>query len=253
MPSEVTTQVNLPGDGSHQMIAPDGTVYKEFYGSGWQKGLTTQSEVWSGGVRQKWTTVAYTQDNTTVSYQTNPRVIETNVYDASGNRRRVTIDYGPYAQYGLPHGVTEYAADGVTLLRITYNDYNLSQHYLDRRIIGLRSATHVSDGAWRLKLVYSYDAAGDQLQTTSAAAIQHDPAFGIAFVAGRGNLTSVARYDVTDINNASKALITRFGYDIDGSMIFSRATLRIIRLTSATPTRFPMVTTHGTHLRMPPQ
>jgi len=92
VPSEVVTQYTLPGDGSHQMVAPDGTVYKEFYGSGWQNGLTTQSEVWVSGVRQKWTTAQWTQDNTGVNYQTNPRVTETNIYDAAGNRRRTTLD-----------------------------------------------------------------------------------------------------------------------------------------------------------------
>ena len=61
---------------------------KEYYGTGWQRGLTTLSEVWSGGVRQKWTTMTWTQDNTSVGYEVNPRVTETNVYDAGGNRRR---------------------------------------------------------------------------------------------------------------------------------------------------------------------
>src|SRR5258706_16324677 len=92
VPNEVVTQFADPGDGSHVMTAPDGTIYKEVYGAGWQKGLTTQSEVWSGGVRQKWATTAWTQDNTNVSYQTNPRVTETNIYDVAGNRRRTTIN-----------------------------------------------------------------------------------------------------------------------------------------------------------------
>jgi YD repeat-containing protein len=78
VPAEVVTQYSEPGDGSHQLVAPDGTVYKEFYGGTgvspvWQRGLVLQTEVWSGGVRQKWTTTAWTQDNTSVSYQTNPR------------------------------------------------------------------------------------------------------------------------------------------------------------------------------------
>src|SRR5258706_10909067 len=120
VPNEVATQFDDPIDGSHVMTAPDGTIYKEIYGTGWQKGLTTQSEVWSGGVRQKWTTTARTQDNTSVSYQTNPRVTETNIYDVAGNRRRTTIDYGSYAQYGLPYLVSEYAAHGTTETRRTY-------------------------------------------------------------------------------------------------------------------------------------
>ncbi|HWN09468.1 MAG TPA: hypothetical protein VNO50_09425 [Pyrinomonadaceae bacterium] len=33
VPSEVVTQYSNPGDGSHQLTAPDGTIYKEFYGA----------------------------------------------------------------------------------------------------------------------------------------------------------------------------------------------------------------------------
>ena len=140
------------------MTAPDGTIYKEYYGTGWQKGLTTLSEVWSGGVKKKWTTTAWTQDNTAVSYEVNPRVTETNVYDASGNRRRTTIDYGIYAQWGLPYAVREYAADAVTPIRETFTDYNLSQAYLDRRIIGLVVAIHQTNvSSWQRKIGFTYD------------------------------------------------------------------------------------------------
>lgn len=93
VPSQVITQYGVQGDGACMLTAPDGTIYKEYYGTGWQRGLTTLSEVWSGGVRQKWTTTAWTQDNTSVGYEVNPRVTETNIYDASGNRRRTTISY----------------------------------------------------------------------------------------------------------------------------------------------------------------
>jgi YD repeat-containing protein len=50
VPAQVTTQYSLAGDGACVLTAPDGTVYKEYYGTGWQKGLTTLSEIWSGGV-----------------------------------------------------------------------------------------------------------------------------------------------------------------------------------------------------------
>jgi YD repeat-containing protein len=122
VPTQVVTTYSVGGDGACVLTAPDGTIYKEYYGTGWQRGLTSLSEVWSGGVRQKWTTTAWTQDNTSVGYEVNPRVTETNVYDASGNRRRVVIDYGSYAQYGLPYGVHEYAANGMTEIRQTYTD-----------------------------------------------------------------------------------------------------------------------------------
>src|SRR5688572_13301161 len=202
--------------GACVLTAPDGTVYKEYYGTGWQKGLTTLSEVWSGGVRQKWTTTAWTQDNTSVGYEVNPRVTETNVYDAGGNRRRTAIDYGGYAQYGLPYWVKEYAADGVTEIRHAFTDYNLSQAYLDRRIIGLVSEVHLTNVAsYQGKITYAYDDPA-RLHALPAAATQHDSAYNTSFTA-RGNLTSVSRWDFTDINNAAKKLTSYTNYSVTGT------------------------------------
>ncbi len=226
VPAEVVTQFADPGDGSHVMTAPDGTVYKDFYGTGWQSGLVTQSEVWSEGARQKLITTQWAQDNQAAVYQTNPRVIETNVYDfpadAPGNRRRTTIDYGPYVQYGLPYLVKEYAADGSQELRRAYTDYNLSQAYLDRRIIGLVSATHVYDpvaAKWLAKTTYAYDEAGS-VQQQAAGATGHDPSYDSSFLT-RGNVTSVVRWDVTDISNAAKSLTSRLTYNAAGSLLKS--------------------------------
>ena len=207
VPAQVITTYSVAGDGACVMTAPDGTIYKEYYGTGWQKGLTTASEVWSGGVRQKWTTRAWTQDNTSVGYQLNPRVTETNVYDVSGNRHRTVIDYGSYAQWGLPYTVKEYAADGVAEIRRTITDYNLSQAYLDRRIIGLVSQVlllaNVSTNQG--KVTYGYDDPA-RLQSLPAAATQHDGSFNTSFTA-RGNVKSVSRWDFTDVNNAAKKLL----------------------------------------------
>lgn len=218
VPSEVITTYAHDGDGACRLTAPDGTIYKEYYGSSWQSGLTTQSEVWSGGVKQKWTTIAWTQDNTAVSYLTNPRVMETNVYDAGGNRRRTTIDYGQYASYGLPNGVFEYQADGVSLLRVMYTDYNLNQAYLDRHIIGLVSAVHVSDGQWQSKTTYEYDTTAIDPQAT--AATMHDQNYHASFTA-RGNVTSVSRWDVTDIGNSNKRHTSTVTYNAAGSALSS--------------------------------
>ena len=217
VPGEVTTYLAVDPDGACRMTAPDGTIYKEYYGTGWQKGLTTLSEIWSGGVKQKWTTTAWTQDNTGVSYEVNPRVTETNVYDTSGNRRRTVIDYGPYAQWSLPYSVKEYAADAVTPIRETFTDYNLSQAFLDRRIIGLVSAVHITNiSSWQVKLVYEYDNPS-QLQSLPAAATQHDSSYSTSFTT-RGNVTAVSRWDVTDIVNPAKALTTQTRYNTTGAV-----------------------------------
>lgn len=220
VPAQVTTQYSVAGDGACVLTAPDGTIYKEYYGSGWQRGLTTLSEIWSGGVRQKWTTTAWTQDSTSVGYEVNPRVTESNIYDAGGNRRRTVIDYGPYAAYGLPYVVHEYAADGSTLIRDTYTDYNLSQGYLDRRIIGLVSAVHITNAAqYQTKITYDYDDPA-RLHGVPSAATQHDVNYNLSFTS-RGNVTAVSRWDVNDINNAAKKLTTYTDYYNTGTPITS--------------------------------
>jgi YD repeat-containing protein len=217
VPSQVITTYSVAGDGSWcSTTGPDGTIYKDFYGTGWQKGLTTLSEVWSGGSKVKWTTITWTQDNTGVSYETNPRVTETNIYDSSGNRRRTTIDYGIYAQWGLPYSIVDYAADGVTPIRNTITDYNLSQVYLDRRIIGLVAVIHQTDiVSWQRKVGFIYDDPG-RLQALPAGATQHDSSYNTSFTV-RGNLTGVSRYDVEDIVNPAKVLTSYTNYFTTGT------------------------------------
>lgn len=211
-----------------QVTAPDGTVYKEFYyTSGWPAGLTYQTELWSGGARKRYTTVSWTQDDTTLPYQKNPRVYETNVYDDLGHRRRTTTDYDQYASYGLPHVVTEYDADGTTALRRTYSDYNLDAAYVNRRIIGLMFQRAVYDGAWNLvsKVQYYYDWGGsDMFLDTPAPATQHDRTnYGPSFLTGRGNLSDIIRYDVNDPNNANGTTQeTKFRYNVTGSVLMQR-------------------------------
>jgi len=221
VPWEVATQFNLPGDGSHQMVTPDGTTYREYYGSGWQNGLVTLAQVYSGGL-QKWTTTSYTQDNTGVNYQTNPRATETNVYDAAGNRRRTTVEY--HTSFGLPHYIVDYAADGYNWLRRTHVEYKFDSQYIDRRIIGLPFQREVYDNNWTMmeRTQYQYDWGGEYLQDLAAAPTQHDGGYNTGFISGRGNLTSVQRYDVTDAYNTSKIHEVQTGYDVAGNLRFSR-------------------------------
>jgi YD repeat-containing protein len=227
--AEATTTYLIASDhSSGQATMPDGTIYKELFDTtaNWQRGLTTGTEYWSASVKKKWTTVAYTQTNTGINYRQNPRVTETNVYDAEGNRKRSTIDYGApggsYEQWNLPYLVREYAADGVTEIRHNFTDYNLSQTYLDRRIIGLVSGRNMSNAqTWQSIVLYSYDAGGAQLVATENATIQHDAAYGTASQ-WRGNLTTVTRYDVDNINDPNKRAVTQVGYDTNGSVVFSQ-------------------------------
>ena len=168
VPHEVTTNYSVASDYSWGKIttAPygstyaDGIIYKQFFATtGWQKRLPTESKVYLSNAdeqndhAEKRTITAWTQDDPNASYQSNPRVTETNVYDASSNRQRVAFKYT--TPFNLPEGGTavlvsdvfEYDADGATLpfMRRTHTDYNLSSTYLSlsRRLIGLTSATLV--------------------------------------------------------------------------------------------------------------
>lgn len=80
------------------------------------------------------------------------------------------------------------------------------------------SEVHVTNvSSYQAKIVYSYDNPS-QLQALPAAATQHDTSYSTSFTT-RGNVTSVARWDVMDINNPAKALTTQFHYNTTGTRI----------------------------------
>src|SRR5712692_8867948 len=66
------------------------------------------------------------------------------------------------------------------------------------------------------KTSYDYDNTNIDSQATSAT--QHDSSYSSSFTA-RGNVTSVSRWDVTDINNGSKVLTSHMTYDAAGSVL----------------------------------
>ncbi|MDQ3802537.1 MAG: hypothetical protein M3416_01585 [Acidobacteriota bacterium] len=207
-----------------EQTSPDGTVHRQFsFPSEWYAGLPVLIEVWSGGVRRKWTSLKYTQDDTALTYAQNPRVVEANVYDGV-NRRRTTVEYS--AAFNLPWVVAEYAADAATVLRRTYFDYKWDAVYIDRRIIGLPFRHSVYDGAGTLmaKTEYNYDWGGELFADTPAAARQHDRTnYGPAFLAGRGNLSQTSRYDVTDPTNAAGTIQeTKWRHNSTGSVLMER-------------------------------
>ena len=201
----------------------DGTLYKEIFGtSGWQRGLTLQTETWSGGVKKRWSALQWIQDNTSVSYQLNPRVAETNVYDDAGNHSRTTTTY---TSFGLPSDVYEYDANATTVLRRTHTDYNLAAAYTSRRIIGLLSAQYLYDGSNNLfsKVTREYDLGGIYHLSQGGAPVQHDTVnYGAGLVLGRANLNIVRRWDITDPANINKSVTNSVGYNLAGSVVFTR-------------------------------
>ncbi|MDX2045009.1 MAG: hypothetical protein SF097_27605, partial [Acidobacteriota bacterium] len=207
-----------------QVTAPDGTTQKQIFATtGWQRGLPTQTETWASGVKKKWTTLQWEQACVGTFYPCNPRIPEANVYDdtdgngIADNQRRTTTTF---TTYNLPVDVSEYDANATTVLRRTHTDYNLTSTYTNRRIIGLPSASFLYNGANTLfsKVEYVYDESG-YLQATSATPTQHDSTnYGVGFLAGRANQTTVRRYDVTNQTSVE----WKTGYNITGSPTFSR-------------------------------
>src|SRR5204862_5755274 len=111
----------------------------------------------TGSTAQKTTTTAYTQDNTSVNHQTNPRVSQTVISDGTNNRK-TTVGYQTFTlpvsntNCSLPNDVIEYDANQSTVLRHTYSHYLTAAAYLDNslrgnRLIGLQDETDVYEGA----------------------------------------------------------------------------------------------------------
>jgi YD repeat-containing protein len=215
-----------------QVTQPDGTYQKIYFAgtagtaSGWQRGLPSMVETYdSASVRQRQSVTTWTQDNASASYPLNPRVSESNVYDPSGNRARTRVTYQAVslpdgASCQLPQDVYEYEANAITVLRRSHTNYNLATTYTNRRIIGLVSEKTLyagDQGALMSKVSFQYDEEGS-IQGADAP-VQHDNTnYGAGFVAGRGNLSSSKRYDVTD---SSQFAVSSLRYNTGGSLVAS--------------------------------
>jgi RHS repeat-associated protein len=212
-----------------QQTAPDNkTVYKEYsHDSGWDTGLTRLAEFLYDGVKKKWISTAWTQDNVTLTFPQNPRVTEINIYDDGNNRRRTTIDYTQ--GYSLPTTISQYSgANGQTLLRSAVTVYVTDSAYLDKRIIGL-PAEQVAYGATSnivSRHVYSYDW-GDSYFSIQQPSTGYDATnYPSSFIVGRANLVAVRRYNCTNNTTAyddNQAVWTqRNGYNMAGSTVWTK-------------------------------
>jgi fibronectin type III domain protein len=219
-----------------QVTLPDGTSNKIYFigaagnSSGWRRGLPALVDTYSGGslpVRRVTTT--WSQDDTSVSFPQNPRVMETNIYDDANNRVRTQMTYEQVTfpngtSCFLPHDVYEYAADAQTNLRTTRTLYNPNPSYADRHILGLVSEKELyegdanTNGVLMSKVGLFYDESGSI--DGSAAPVQHDNVnYGASFVVGRANLSSVKRYDVTNTDVFTK---TSSRFNTAGAVVSSK-------------------------------
>jgi hypothetical protein len=228
----------MPGDSQPvsgkrtQETLPDGTVNTIYFVdvSGqprWSRGLPALLETSSGGVWQSKVKTTWTQDNTSVDYPLNPRVVDTNVHDPAGNRARTAISYEQFAftngtSCSLPRDVSEYDANASDVLRTTRTNYNMHATYTDRRILGLPSEKLLYDGTvagtLMSKIEFIYDE-GITMEGTEQP-LQHDGSnYPVGLVGGRANVTKVKRYNV---DNPTEFTATTSKYNRAGSLVSSK-------------------------------
>jgi YD repeat-containing protein len=223
---------------------PDNLISKSYFGAaGWLEGIPVATEdcvstTCSGADRKRWTWTGWTQDNTTMKkgnpypYIINPRVVERRIGDGA-NTKRVTTEYhaiaanSPIALYGLVKVQKVYGNDLSTVLRQTIMGYNLDTPYVSRRILGLPASTELyanvnSQLALVSKTTYVYDEGNlsDSSLGQNISPIQHDNTnYGSGFVTGRGNRTSVIRWDATASEDPNSTTRQQVKYNTAGAIV----------------------------------
>jgi hypothetical protein len=219
----VTTTYSVEGD--RQVVTqPDGTQQKIIYATtGWQRGLVLGTETLSGSDVKRSTRATWTQDDTGLGYQLNPRVTSSSVSD-SANSRRTEIEYltAQESEFRLPKKVSEFKGNDTMPLRYTETSYDLGYDYTElRHIIGLVTEQRLYDGAGSLqsKTGYAYDTAG--CVTDQIGAVRHDDGYNA--VVKRGALCSVTRYrtGTEDTQSPASIVAARMTYDSLGSPLSS--------------------------------
>jgi Fibronectin type III domain len=216
-----------------QVTTPDGTLNKIYYfgaagsSTGWQRGLPTLVDTYSSGgsqpVQREMT--IWTQDNPSSLSIINPRVAETSLYNAAGNRSRTQVTYqqltlADTTAYSVPTDIYE-TGNSATILRTIRTDYKLDASYTNLRILGLVRQKRVYEGdannsgvlLSNLEMFYdeSNSIDGDDAPT------QHDHANYPQTFSVRGNVTSVKRNNVTA--NPSQSTLTHMRYNTTGAVV----------------------------------
>jgi YD repeat-containing protein len=216
-----------------QMTQPDGTYDKLYLATsaGWKRGLLSMVETYGKTTPdqpspslQRRKANLWTQDDEGASVLTNPRVKETHVYDFDSssqvkNHTRTRIEYtavafGNGTSCSLPSDVFEYQADADHFLRRTQTDYQTpSGAYIVNHVVGLPTERRMyevnPDNSQTLmsKVGFAYDESGSILDEN--VTVQHDPNYDLDFE-GRGNLSTVTRYDV--VTGQSTVITTKYNF-----------------------------------------
>ncbi len=202
----------------------------------WKRGLPSMVDTYAKttpdqptAIKQRRKANLWTQDTEGAAFLLNPRVKETHVYDfdSSGQvknhaRTRITyvaISFGNGTSCSLPEDVFEYQSDATHVLRRSHTDYYTpAGAYLTAHVVGLPSESkmyevNVTTGAETLmtRVGFAYDESGSILDEDVPT--QHDPTYNLTYVAGRGNLSSMTRYDVV----TGQSTVTTTKYNFAGS------------------------------------
>jgi len=193
---------------------PDGTlVVRDFFTtSNWKKGLLQTETVKQGSTALQTTTLAWTQDDTTLNYKKNPRVTsETATLNDTGQQSKHEFDY-------TTHGNVSEQREfdyGLVLVRKTKYFYLTTNPYDSRHIFDRVTRVEVYDAASVLKAKTEYEYDNYTAGITDQPAVQHDNAgYGPTFTY-RGNVTAVKRWRNTD----QALLTTRSQYDDTGNAL----------------------------------
>lgn len=217
-------------------LPDNATTEKKYFGTTtWQKGLTTKVETYYGGTLKRGMSTTWTQDDESLPYQVNPRIVETKTYDPEGNSLRTHTTYTPRStadSIPLPMEVLLYVGDEPNARKRTLNYYYNGGLLKEQTVlvwinepVTIANYLVVAQGYNKLasKVTYEYDLTGPYLAAQGEPP-QHDSSYGTNYV-NRGNLCVIRRWDINNATDISKSTKIEVGYNTTGSVILKRDAL----------------------------
>lgn len=240
-------QITKSGDivSSEAITDPNGfTTRTNLAVSGWQTGLVTSTDVEKNSVVLHSMFNTYTQDNTSVSYPTNPRLINALTFNDAGQQSQVSYSYD---SFGNVNQVQEYGFGNV-FARKTQTDFQTSSAYTALNILNRPLETRIYDASGNLvdKIDYAYDSMSSLSVTVTGAKNHDDTDYGSAMLT-RGNLSSTTRYPTP--SSTTGAITRNFTYDTAGNLRTAQVDCcqsESINYSSITQYAFPDSVTKGT-------
>src|SRR5262249_29321866 len=156
----------------------------------------------------------WTQDNTSVTYPTNPRLLTSTTQNEIAQQNQISFSYDAYGNISQ----TQDYDFGNVLARTSQTDFQTSSSYVAQHILDrpLESRTYDAKGNLIGKTDFAYDATGSLSLTVTGAAHHDDANYGSGTTI-RGNLSSITRYP--NPTSTSGAIARNFFFDTLGNLI----------------------------------